>query len=264
MARDIPEGAGLLVSPHVRCQTPCMPTLNHWFLALLVASATSVCGTEPAISPAASATNGFVVHTVQSELQSGSTKIYVRAPDKIPSGARLPVLYLANKLNVVVAYPTFSHLPWFCDHPTDLGIRQETYFLKVVVPFVERAFPARAERNARLLLGFSKSDMKQDARRPHVRRAPVRHARRDDEEMPARHLHLRPAPVLELIRRGAAQQEEQLATGMRMPRHAARHVAARPAHLRHQRQVQRRSRKGVHDVWDAPFPACSKSSASRY
>lgn len=132
------------------------------------------------ISSGAPATNGFVVHTVQSEFQSGPTKIYVRAPDKVPAGARLPVLYLlpveakdeqrwgdplaeaakvdlANKLNVIVAYPTFSHLPWYCDHPTDPGIRQETYFLKVVVPFVERAYPARAERDARLLLGFSKS-----------------------------------------------------------------------------------------------------------
>jgi S-formylglutathione hydrolase FrmB len=135
---------------------------------------------EPVISPAAPAMNGFVVHTVQSEFQSGPTKVYVRAPDRDASGTRLPVLYLlpveakdeqrwgdplaeaakldlANKLNVIIAYPTFSHLPWYCDHPTDFGIRQETYFLKVVVPFIERAYPARAGRDARLLLGFSKS-----------------------------------------------------------------------------------------------------------
>lgn len=135
---------------------------------------------EPVISAAAPATNGFVVHSVQSEFQGSPTKIYVRTPDKIVPGVRLPVLYLlpveakdeqrwgdplaeaakldlANKLNVIVAYTTFSQLPWYCDHPTDLGLRQETYFLKVVVPFIERAYPARAERDARLLLGFSKS-----------------------------------------------------------------------------------------------------------
>jgi enterochelin esterase-like enzyme len=135
---------------------------------------------EPVISSATSATNGFVAHTLQSEFQAGPTKIYIRTPDKISPGARLPVLYLlpveakdeqrwgdplaeaakldlANKLNVICVYPTFSHLPWFCDHPTDTGIRQETYFLKVVVPFIERAYHARAERDARLLLGFSKS-----------------------------------------------------------------------------------------------------------
>lgn len=147
---------------------------------LCLPSATAFCAAAPVISPTAPATNGFVVHTVTSEFQAGATKIYVRAPDKVAPGARLPVLYLlpveardeqrwgdplaeaakldlANQLNVIVAYPTFSHLPWYCDHPTDPVMRQETYFLRVVVPFLERNYPARAGRDARLLLGFSKS-----------------------------------------------------------------------------------------------------------
>lgn len=146
----------------------------------LPSATTLVAAAAPVISAAAPATNGFVVHTVTSEFQAGPTTIHVRAPDEISPGARLPVLYLlpveakdeqrwgdplaeaakldlANKLGVIVAYPTFSHLPWYCDHPTDPGIRQESYFLKVVVPFVERSYPARAGRDARLLLGFSKS-----------------------------------------------------------------------------------------------------------
>lgn len=155
------------------------PKLGHALLALLlVASATRAA--EPVISAAAPATNGFVVHAITSEFQSGPTKIYVRAPDKISPATRLPVLYLlpveakdeqrwgdplaeaakldlANQLNVIVVYPTFSQLPWYCDHPADPAIRQESYFLKVVVPFVERTYPARAGRDARLLLGFSKS-----------------------------------------------------------------------------------------------------------
>src|SRR5207249_4274506 len=36
-------------------------------------------------------------------------------------------------------------------------VRQETYFLKVVVPFVEKTYPAKADASGRLLLGFSKS-----------------------------------------------------------------------------------------------------------
>ncbi|MBI5799299.1 MAG: hypothetical protein HZA92_01050 [Verrucomicrobia bacterium] len=155
------------------------PSRGHSVLLFLLFSLAARAA-EPVISSAKSATNGFVVHTVQSEFQGGPTKIYIRTPDKILPGARLPVLHLlpveakdeqrwgdplaeaakldlANKLNVIVAYTTFSHLPWFCDHATDLRIRQETYFLKVVVPFIERAYPARAERDARLLLGFSKS-----------------------------------------------------------------------------------------------------------
>ena len=124
--------------------------------------------------------HGFVVHEVQSEFQTGTTKLYVRVPAKLSAGQRVPVLYLlpveaqdesrwgsalaeaakldlADRLNVVCVYPTFSQLPWYCDHPTDAGLRQETYFLKVVLPFVERTYPVRAGREARLLLGFSKS-----------------------------------------------------------------------------------------------------------
>ena len=138
---------------------PCFIRGSNFPLALLICGlvAEAARAAEVVISSAAPATNGFVVHTVQSEFQAGLTKIYVRVPNKIAPGARLPVLYLlpveakdeqrwgdplaeaakldlANKLNVICVYPTFSHLPWYCDHATDPGIRQETYFLKVVVP----------------------------------------------------------------------------------------------------------------------------------
>ena len=148
-------------------------------VALLLICATTRAA-EPKISAAAPANNGFAAHDVASEFQGGPTKVYVRTPDRVTPGVRLSVLYLlpveandeqrwgdplgeaakldlANSLNVIVVYPTFSHLPWYCDHPTDPSLRQESYFLKVVVPFVERTLPARAERDARLLLGFSKS-----------------------------------------------------------------------------------------------------------
>jgi enterochelin esterase-like enzyme len=53
--------------------------------------------------------------------------------------------------------PTFSHLPWYADHPSKADIRQETYFLKVVLPFIEKNYPVKAEAGGRTLLGFSKS-----------------------------------------------------------------------------------------------------------
>src|SRR5205085_10113631 len=53
--------------------------------------------------------------------------------------------------------PTFSQLPWYADHSTEPLVRQESYFLKVVVPFIERTYPVDAEPKGRLLLGFSKS-----------------------------------------------------------------------------------------------------------
>jgi len=48
-------------------------------------------------------------------------------------------------------------LPWYADHPARPELRQESHFLKVVVPFVEKHYPASPRAEDRLLLGFSKS-----------------------------------------------------------------------------------------------------------
>ncbi len=124
--------------------------------------------------------HGFRVHRVTSEFQSGETLLRVLLPEKVKPDERLNVLYLlpveantehrygdglleakkldlANKHRLICVAPTFSHLPWYADHPTDKTIRQEMYFLKVVLPTVERLYPALAERDGRLLAGFSKS-----------------------------------------------------------------------------------------------------------
>ncbi len=66
-------------------------------------------------------------------------------------------LDLHNKIGVIFVVPTFSHLPWYADHPTKPEVRQETYFVKVVVPFIDKTYPVKAEAAGRLLLGFSKS-----------------------------------------------------------------------------------------------------------
>ena len=123
---------------------------------------------------------GFLVHTVRSEYQSGATQIKVLLPDRLEEGRRYLVLYvlpveagdgtrwgdglaevkkhdLHNRHGLICVLPTFSHLPWYADHPTAPGIRQESHFLRVVVPEVERRYPAIAEPEGRLLLGFSKS-----------------------------------------------------------------------------------------------------------
>jgi Putative esterase len=134
---------------------------------------------EPASSNAKRADNGFVVYSVQSEFQAGTTQIFVRAPAKITGGpllalyilpveaddekqwgdarAEVAKLDLANRYGVICVFPTFSHLPWFADHPSDPQIRQESYFLKVVLPFIERSYPVGTDRYTRALIGFSKS-----------------------------------------------------------------------------------------------------------
>ena len=141
--------------------------------------------------------DGFLVHEVKSPYQAGTTRIRVLLPDALGAamkpgfagdrprgtnekGKKYPVVYvlpveagtesrygdglkevkkldLHNALKAVFVAPTFSHLPWYADHPTKTDVRQETYFLKVVVPFVEKTYPAKAEASGRLLLGFSKS-----------------------------------------------------------------------------------------------------------
>lgn len=64
---------------------------------------------------------------------------------------------LHNKHSIICVAPTFSGLPWYADHPSDAGIQQETYFLNVVVPFVDKTYPTIAKCEGRLLVGFSKS-----------------------------------------------------------------------------------------------------------
>ena len=126
------------------------------------------------------AASGWLTHRVQSPYQEGQTKIHVLLPKEMKRAQRYRVLYLlpvesrdgvrwgnamkeasridlANKHDVICVYPTFSHLPWYADHPTDGHIQQETHFLKVVVPFVEQEYAALAKRDGRLLCGFSKS-----------------------------------------------------------------------------------------------------------
>ncbi|MGE0608087.1 MAG: alpha/beta hydrolase-fold protein [Pirellulales bacterium] len=134
----------------------------------------------PVISAAQKNEHGFLVHRVECEFQAGTTKIHVLLPDEIAPGQRLPVVYvlpveageehrfgrglpeiarldLHNQRKAIFVAPTFSHLPWYADHPATPTIRQESYLVEVVIPFVEMNYPAEASLQGRLLLGFSKS-----------------------------------------------------------------------------------------------------------
>jgi len=64
---------------------------------------------------------------------------------------------LHNKYSLICVYPTFSHLPWYADHPADPQIRQESYFVRVVVSAVEARYPTQTKPEGHLLVGFSKS-----------------------------------------------------------------------------------------------------------
>jgi S-formylglutathione hydrolase FrmB len=132
------------------------------------------------VSPAKMDDRGFLVHEVESPYQVGKTLIRVLLPDEVKKDRRYPVIYvlpveaktesrygdglqeikkqdLHNKQQAIFVAPTFSQLPWYADHPTDPHVRQESYFVQVVVPTVEKNYPALVEPKSRLLLGFSKS-----------------------------------------------------------------------------------------------------------
>lgn len=134
----------------------------------------------PKISEATIDKEGFLVHVVESPYQAAQTEIRVLLPKGVEQGKQYPVVYvlpvearsesrygdgllevkrrdLHDKHRAIFVAPTFSHLPWYADHPDDPSIRQESHFLKVVVPFIEKRHPVRANTDGRFLLGFSKS-----------------------------------------------------------------------------------------------------------
>jgi len=130
--------------------------------------------------PARRTPEGVWRHEIQSEWQAGEVSVRVLQPDPLPANRRLPVVYvlpveageedrygdglreiarqdLANRWQALFVAPSFAQLPWYADHPTRPDVRQESHFVRGVVPWVERTYPAQTERAGRLLLGFSKS-----------------------------------------------------------------------------------------------------------
>ena len=180
----------------------CAGVVLGLMIAFVVAATCVVRADEAKISPGEKSSEGWIAHTVESEFQAKPTEIRVLLPDKLDPTKRHPVLYvlpveaareshygdglaevkrcdLHNKHGLICVAPTFAHLPWYADHPTDKAIRHETYFVKVVVPFIDRTYPQRRmdapsvrsqadsdgqdvhptkdEKQSRWLLGFSKS-----------------------------------------------------------------------------------------------------------
>jgi len=124
--------------------------------------------------------SGLAVYRVRSPYQAGETLVKVLLPDAYEAAGPCRVLYvlpveegdgkvwgdamaevrshdLHNKHRLICVYPTFSQLPWYADHPSDPQVRQESYFLQVVIPLVENRYRVVGGREGRLLVGFSKS-----------------------------------------------------------------------------------------------------------
>jgi len=130
-------------------------------------------------------TPGTVCYTVTSDYQTGPNKLEVLLPDKMEAGKKYPVLYtlpvnvgtsgnwgsaivelqkldVPNRYGVIVVAPAYDTEPWFGDMPKPADaskpwIRQQAYITDVIIPFMDKEFPTRAERDGRYLITFSKA-----------------------------------------------------------------------------------------------------------
>lgn len=124
--------------------------------------------------------DGILCHRVLSPYQDGKTEVRVLPPDQLDESRRYRVVYvlpveagrdcrygdglrevkahnLHNIHQAIFVSPTFSRLPWYADHSASRLVRQETHFQNVVIPLIEKSYPASTQPRNRLLLGFSKS-----------------------------------------------------------------------------------------------------------
>lgn len=123
----------------------------------------------------------IITYEIKSEYQGSSTHIRVLLPDNFDKCKQYKVLYILptvphkfdfwwnsgileavkyniqNKYDVICIYPTFERMPWYGDNPDDPNTRQESHFMKFVVPWVDEHFPTIKKAEGRYLLGISKS-----------------------------------------------------------------------------------------------------------
>ena len=141
-----------------------------------------ICSAAPVgtISSAEMDAAGWHRHRVESPFQSGTTELRVLVPASIPEGTTLPVVYVLPveagreqrygdpvtaiqdlepelRQQAIFVTMTFAQLPWYADHPSDASVRQESYLLHTIIPFVEATYPVQADVKSRLLVGYSKS-----------------------------------------------------------------------------------------------------------
>ena len=135
--------------------------------------------------------DGITTYTLSSDYQRGPNALVVATPRDMDAAKQYPVVYtlpvgagpleerhdwgwsvaevtgagfsqaphgnLADQYGAIFVFPVFDTLPWYGDNPQDTQIRQESYLLHAVIPFIEQHYPVIAAPRGRLLLGFSKS-----------------------------------------------------------------------------------------------------------
>lgn len=117
------------------------------------------------------------VHDVESEFQEGVTPVWVLPPPRFDQTGLHKTIYILpahpgeptqlinvlqamcipEKYGVFVVVPSMHGMPWFGDHPVNLRLRQESYLIQYLIPFIENQYPVINSGEGRFLLGFSKS-----------------------------------------------------------------------------------------------------------
>lgn len=152
-----------------------------YFLAATVLTAAPPSALWKAVTGPTAQEKRVKVYKVKSGYQNGTTDIRVLLPERMEKGRRYKVLYILptvphgmdfwwnsgileavkydvhNKYGLICVYPTFEKMPWYGDHPQDPRIRQESFLVEFVVPFIDKNFPTVKDPSGRLLLGISKS-----------------------------------------------------------------------------------------------------------
>ena len=127
---------------------------------------------------------GVITHKIRSEyLGRKETTIHVLLPATFDRSKRYKVLYIlpvvngetsgkprwgkplavarkhrfADKYNVICVMATFDQGTLYVNHPTKKDMQHEDYFVKDVVPFIDKRYPTLAEPRGRLLTGFCAS-----------------------------------------------------------------------------------------------------------
>jgi hypothetical protein len=123
----------------------------------------------------------IVTHFVSSSYQGGSMMIRVITPEHFQPGKKYKVIYILptgpqqwdfwwnngiveaikynihNQYDIILVAPSIEKMPWFGDNPQDPKVRQESYIVRVVVPFIDEHYPTERSPEGRLLLGLSKA-----------------------------------------------------------------------------------------------------------
>lgn len=118
--------------------------------------------------------------TFETAYQHGKQEIRVLLPSSYQKTKQYPVLYVLpvergfesrygdglaelqkldahNRYGLIIVSMGFEKEPWYGDHATDPKVRQASYLMEFVVPFIEGRYSTPGTPEGRLLFGFSKS-----------------------------------------------------------------------------------------------------------